>query len=89
MPTFKYIHIMRVVGEIQHPFCKITLFNWNNKYIVKFERGQIEQTYKVNELDLTGEEDIKEMLNEQFLDKVMKRFDDMDNDWDALVGDDF
>ena len=45
---------MRIVAELPHPDFKITLFSMNQKYIVKFEQGQLEQSYKLSELDLTG-----------------------------------
>lgn len=45
---------MRVIAELPHPDCKITLFHMNQKYIIKFEQGTLEQSYKLSELDLTG-----------------------------------
>jgi hypothetical protein len=70
---------MRIIGEVPHPLCKITLFSWNAKYLVKLERGLIEQTFKVPELEVTGDEDIKEMLKGDFLQKALLRFDEMDD----------
>jgi hypothetical protein len=81
---------MKIVGEIPHPSCKITIFSWNNKYIVKFERGALEQTFKVSEYDLSGEENFKELVStESFIEKVLRRFDEMDADWEEIVADDF
>jgi hypothetical protein len=68
---------MRVVGEIQHPECKITIFHWNNKYLIKLEAGPYEQTFKVNELDLTSESDVKKIISEDFIQQAMARFADM------------
>jgi hypothetical protein len=73
---------MRVVGEIPHPSCKITIFSWNGKYLIKLERGLIEQTFKVREIDVTGEADIQAVLNEAFMQKAVPRFDEME---DALM----
>lgn len=70
---------MLVIGEISHSACKITLFSWNAKYLVKLERGLIEQTFKVPELEVTGDEDIKEMLKGDFLQEAIRRFDEMDD----------
>jgi hypothetical protein len=76
---------MRVVSEIPHPVFKITVFAWNGKYLIKIEQGMLEQTYKVSELDLTGEEDIKKLLDTQFLEEVGKRFMEMNSSvFDAL-----
>lgn len=72
---------MRVVEEIPHNQFKITVFSWNNKYIVKIEIGQFEQSYKINESDVMGVDDIKMMLNDEFLSKVMARFVEMRSDF--------
>ncbi|MGB3850108.1 MAG: hypothetical protein WA958_09090 [Tunicatimonas sp.] len=69
---------MRIIGEVPHPSCKITLFSWNAKYLVKIERGLIEQTFKVPELEVTGEEDVREMLAGEFLEEALQRLDEMD-----------
>ncbi len=69
---------MLVIGQIPHPACKITLFAWNAKYLIKLERGLIEQTFKVPELEVTGDGDVKEMLKGDFLQEALLRFDEMD-----------
>jgi hypothetical protein len=74
---------MRVVEEIPHPACKITIFAWNAKYIVKLEAGGFEQSYKINEADVTGLGDIKKMLTPQFIEGVMARFSEMSKEWVA------
>jgi hypothetical protein len=68
---------MRVVGEIPHPDCKITIFHWNNRYLLKLELGLLEQTFKIEEYDLGSDEDLKKIINGQFLEKAMNRFQDM------------
>lgn len=71
---------MRIVKEISHPQCKITVFSWNAKYLIKLERGLIEQTYKVPEMELSGDEDIEKLLKGDFLKRVLARFDEMESD---------
>lgn len=78
---------MRVIGDVPNPHCKITLYGWNGKYIVKIEQGLLEQTYKISELDVAGEDDVREMLNETFLDKALKRFVLMQTDWEEALED--
>ncbi len=69
---------MRVVTEIPSEQFKITVYSWNGKYLVKFERGNYEQTYKVSEMDLTGDDDIKKLVNDEaFLKVISDRFNDM------------
>lgn len=71
---------MRVVADIPHQACKITVFAWNSKYIIKLEKGGLEQTYKVDEYDVAGDEEIKKLLDEQFMQQVLKRFNSMHSD---------
>jgi hypothetical protein len=66
---------MRVIGEIPHPQCKITVFHWNNRYLIKLEQGSLEQTFKVQEFDVTSEEDIKLIVNEEFIQAALQRFE--------------
>jgi hypothetical protein len=68
---------MRVVGEIPHPELKITIFHWNNRYLIKMEAGLFEQTYKIQEYDVTSEEDVKKLVDEDFITGALKRFNEM------------
>lgn len=66
---------MRVIGEIPHPDCKITIFHWNNRYLIKLEQGSLEQTFKIQEYDLTSEDDIKSIVSEAFIQTALLRFE--------------
>lgn len=68
---------MRVIGEIPHASCKITIFHWNGKYIIKLEQGLLEQSYKIDETELIDPDDIKKVLNDDFMKSILKRFHDM------------
>lgn len=74
---------MRIIAELPHPECKITLFNMNNKYIIKFEQGQLEQSYKLSELDLSGGgvNEIFQIIDEEFMNTVVDRFKTMRSDF--------
>jgi hypothetical protein len=76
---------MRVIAELPHPACKITLYNMNQKYIVKFEQGQLEQSYKLSELDLTGggANEVFQIIDEAFIATVVERFKTMRADFSA------
>ncbi len=65
---------MRVIADIPHKACKITVFAWNSKYIIKLEKGMLEQTYKVEEYDLSSVKDIHQLLDEEFMAEAMNRF---------------
>ena len=67
---------MRVVREFLDEPCKVTVFSWNGKYIIKLEHGPFEQTFKVSEFDML-EEEIGGLLNDDFFNDAMNRFDAM------------
>jgi hypothetical protein len=70
---------MRIIAELPHPECKISLFNMNQKYIIKFEQGTLEQSYKLSELDLSGggANEIFQIIDEEFITTVIERFKSM------------
>lgn len=70
---------MRVVGEIAHPELKITIFHWNNRYLIKLEVGLLEQTFKIHEYDVASEAEIKKLVSEDFIQAALARFNDMAN----------
>ena len=76
---------MRVVAELPHPDCKITIFMMNNKYIIKFEQGTLEQTYKLAEMDIfNGVNGVFEIIDEDFIQTVIGRFTSMRSDFIAV-----
>ena len=73
---------MRVIAELPHPEFKISIFSMNQKFIVKIEKGILEQSYKLAEMDLTdGVNSVFEILDEAFLKGVAARFIDMGKDF--------
>ena len=76
---------MRVIKEIQTPACRISVFQWNGKYLIKLEQAGMEQTYKIDEWDLTDESEIEEIINEQFIKKTVERFKEMSKDLDEAM----
>ncbi len=76
---------MRVVAEIPHSHFKIQVFSWNAKYQIKIEIDQYEQTYKVSETNVNSLEDVKSLITEDFLNKVMGRMISMREDWNLAL----
>ena len=68
---------MRVIGEISHSHCKITIFSWNNRYLVKLEQGHLEQTYKIEQYDIASESDLSKIIDENFIQEALKLFESM------------
>lgn len=73
---------MRIIAELPHPEFKISILSMNSKFIIKIEKGALEQTYKLPEMDLTdGVNSVFELLDEHFLKTVTARFADMLKDF--------
>ncbi|WP_199118877.1 hypothetical protein [Pedobacter sp. ASV28] len=74
---------MRIIAELPHPQCKISIFSMNQKYIVKFEQGPYEQSYKLAELDLMGGgvNEVFQIIDEEFITTVIERFKSMRTDF--------
>jgi hypothetical protein len=78
---------MKVLVEIPKEEFKITVYIWNGKYLIKFERGSYEQTYKLAEMDVTGDDDIKKLIDDQsFLNSVTETFKMMSGNFKEAVG---
>ena len=58
---------MRVIKEISFSDCKASIFYMNQKYIIKFETGNLEQSYKLSELDyiISDVSNIEKLIEEQ------------------------
>lgn len=76
---------MRVVQEFIQEDIRISVFSWNNKYILKFESGPMEQTFKIPETDVLDEEDLKGLWTGDFFEKVKLRFKEMGQSFRAEV----
>ena len=76
---------MRIIGEIRHPECKITVMDWNQKYLVKFEQGPFEQTFKIEHHNFQNFQDLQNRINESFIRKVLARFNSMQDDLNQLM----
>lgn len=69
---------MRTVAELPHPDCKITIFSMNQKFIIKFEQGILEQTYKISELDVTDAVNgVFQLIDDDFVAHVLAVFKNM------------
>ena len=68
---------MRIIATIPHPKIAISVFSMNDKYQVKFEAGPMEQTYKLSHDEVNGIDGIRKLVDEEFLQKVTERFNEM------------
>ena len=75
---------MRALAELPHPDCKISIFGMNQKFIIKFEQGTLEQSFKIAEVDVIGGVNgVFEMLDEEFIGHVLENFARMRKDFIA------
>lgn len=69
---------MRIIATLnKHPKITTTIFQMNDKYIIKFEAGNMEQIFKIPQTEVAGIEAIDKMLTEDFITKVIERFNEM------------
>jgi len=68
---------MRIIDSIPHPSISISIFQMNDKFIVKFEAGPMEQAFKFYTEDVKSVEGLKALINDAFIEKVRIRFNDM------------
>lgn len=68
---------MKIAGRIPHPQMTITVFIMNEKYIVKFEAGPMEQVYKLSQSKVAGMDAVEKIVDEQFQAEVLKKFGEM------------
>jgi hypothetical protein len=62
---------MRVVGEIEHPRLKITIFKNDGKFSIKFEAGLLEQIYKFRDDErLGGVDAVKSLVDAAFIAEI-------------------
>ncbi len=78
---------MRIVFEIPGEQVKTTVFHWNQKYLIKFETAMYEQTYKVSEMDVCGDEDIRKLIDDEaFQQTWIKQFQSMNQGLQEAIG---
>lgn len=71
---------MRIIGTIEHPVLKISIFGWNEKYIVKAEAGLFEQSYKFRQDDFTDVASLKLFFDEIMMNDILQTFKKMSAD---------
>ena len=68
---------MRIIDTIPHPSIQISIFQMNDKYLVKFEAVMMEQVFKFDTADIKSVDALKQIINADFIDVVRKRFNEM------------
>jgi hypothetical protein len=71
---------LRTLGEIPHQACRILLFAFNGKFILKFEQGLCEQVFKLDQFEVETEAHARALVTDAFVAKVVLRFESMQAD---------
>ena len=69
---------MRIIGNIEHPHLKITVFKMDNRISIKFENALYEQTFKLGQDErLDSIASIQNLVDSAFTDQVLVTFQQM------------
>lgn len=69
---------MRIVKELSKNDIRITIFDWNEKFLIKYELGPLEQTYKLSKWDIISEDEfITKLTSNEVIKDIETRFNDM------------
>lgn len=73
---------MRILGYLDHPSLKITVFKTDTRLSIKFENGSFEQTYKFRPSEKTNSLlEINKLVDENLLDQVASQFRQMEKNF--------
>ncbi len=75
---------MRITKDFYREDLKISIFDFDLKYVIKFEFRGLEQTFKVDKLEFKDITELENKLDNKFLKIVRNRFDSMSNDLKLL-----
>jgi len=63
---------MRIIGQIEHPVLKISVFKMDGRVSVKFENAHYEQTFKLgNDERLQSLEDVQSLVDTTMAEEVL------------------
>ena len=71
---------MRLIKTLFIEDIKITIFDFDLKYVIKFEKNRLEQTFKLDKLEFSGLDDLERKINSDIIKSIKNRFLDMSKD---------
>ena len=75
---------MRIVSNLFKDDIKISIFDYDLKYVIKFEFNRLEQTYKVDKFEYRNLSELEKKINNHFFENIKKRFSKMSIDLKLL-----
>ncbi|WP_367389344.1 hypothetical protein [Lewinella sp. LCG006] len=75
---------MRILGYLDHPILKITVFKTDTRLSIKFENSNFEQTYKFRPTEQTNSlKELQKLVDETFVNQVMTLFQQMEQNFEV------
>ncbi len=70
---------MRVLKEFTKGEIKISVFYMNQKFILKFEKDNLEQICKLSQFDylISDENQLSSLISDEFIEKISSEFERM------------
>ena len=68
---------MRIIDTIPHESMTISIFQMNDKFMVKFEAGMMEQCFKFTVEEVGNLQGLKSRISKPFIEKTRSRFNEM------------
>ncbi len=68
---------MRIIDSIPHESMTISIFQMNDKFLVKFEAGPMEQVFKFYTEEVKNVENLKKLVTTAFIENTRARFNEM------------
>ena len=75
---------MRIVSGFYREDLKISIFDFDLKYVIKFEFRGLEQTFKLDKLEFKDITELENKLDKKFLKVIRNRFESMSDDLKLL-----
>ena len=71
---------MRLIKTLFIEDIKVTIFDFDLKYVIKFEKNWLEQTFKLDKLEFSDLDDLERKINSDIIKSIKNRFSDMASD---------
>jgi|TARA_B110000263_G_scaffold92750_1_gene81068 archaellum component FlaC len=75
---------MRIIKNLYKEEINITLFDFGLKYVVKFEKSGMEQTFKLDKLEIGEVENLENSIDEELIKSITSRFNEMSNEFNKF-----
>ena len=75
---------MRIARDFYREDIKISIFDFDLKYVIKFEFRGLEQTFKVDKLEFKDITELENKIDNKFLKVIRNRFESMSDDLKLL-----